>query len=218
MGWRNELNKEHGTIMVYWIGFFTRPEYTPPSLICGTTSGPRRHSNGCNVSYMSLLVQDRSRSRTSDDSNTLLVGSDMVSTPASPRIRASTDFKSSTSRPVDILRNLLVDQSELMNGRLAAIRNRFAGRGLSEAALTLLCEPLLRKSSTNRTYFGGQRRFVWWALHAGVNVNNYTVEELINFLSAAHQQGDSWSTIKLLHTGVLIFHVNAAPIRRHPDL
>lgn len=101
---------------------------------------------------------------------------------------------------------------------MAAIRRRFEGRGFSEAALTALCEPLLRRSMTNRVYLGGQRRCIWWASHTGVDVNHFTVEDLINFLSSAHQQGYSFNTIKLFRTGVLILHVDPQPIRHAPEV
>ena len=205
------------------------------SPICGSLSGPRRNSHGCDDSLLALLQapldpstmephsavppQDRSRTGDGDTGGALLaIGSVVPSSPASGD-SPSTSAESPSPCRVDVsLRHLSVDKSTLEAQRVAGIRNRFAGQGYSSEALTRLCSPLLRASSSNRTYLSGQRRFVFWASQTGVDLNEFSATDLVNFLSAAHEQGYSVGTIKIFRSAVLVFHRDGTAISSHPDL
>ncbi|KAI8137594.1 hypothetical protein BJV82DRAFT_700568 [Fennellomyces sp. T-0311] len=111
-----------------------------------------------------------------------------------------------------------MDQSALEAERVAAIRNRFAGSGYSQEALNRLCAPLLWASASNRTYLSGQLRFVHWASNTGVDLNEFLVTDMVNFLSAAHEQGYSVGTIQIFWLAILVFHRNGTAISSHPDV
>ena len=146
------------------------------------------HLGGATLDSQYLL------SSTTDDEN---AGTDFTRPPS------HSDDQSNDSSP------LTAQQLETI--RVAALNNKFGDQFLTPSTQALISRDLVIDNSTNQSYKTAQLAFVKWCYAHSVDLNHFTPEQLVNFLSDVSQKKHYHvNTIKLWRSAITRFH--SAPL------
>ncbi|CEP13162.1 hypothetical protein [Parasitella parasitica] len=113
------------------------------------------------------------------------------------------------------------DVDSTTDGDLAGLRRSITLNNpeLEAPAVDLILHKRLQPSASNRTTQRYQYLFLLWTTTTGVDLNRFSVSDLINFLTAMFRdKGYMVSTLRTIKAAALQFHVNAAQFACNPNL
>ncbi|KAI9494294.1 hypothetical protein BDB00DRAFT_871626 [Zychaea mexicana] len=208
-------------------------ELPAPSL-CNMENRPAGVGDGCPLNLLDHVqqplhpstlesntagaTQDQGRTDNSDGGSSVLGERHLVSVDPIDGSRSSSASRPSSPHSNNFpLHSLAVDESTLATIRLETLRRRFELNGFSVTAASRQAAELVQ-ASTARTYQRAQYLFIHWGRHFKVDLNRYSVAQLIEFLDLATDTGFAATTILLFKSAVLVFHWDADAIAAAREL
>ena len=165
----------------------------------------RKDSSGANLS-------------TNNSSHSVLAACTVVPAGPSDVIMPTGHSADTGHRDAVASHTLPLNSNQINTLRLDALRSSSLSKGLSQESMAIISHPRLVDSSTNRSYRRGQALFVVWALENEITINDFSVNDLTNFLSHLHHtRGYQVGTLKLVRAVVTHLHHSPATIRQQSD-
>ena len=103
-------------------------------------------------------------------------------------------------------------------GRMAYLREKFAGQNLSNTARDLLLASW--RSKSNKTYDSHFKKWLRWCTSRGSDPISGPVSEVANFLAELHREGYQSSSLNVFRSAVSSVHekVDGVEIGKHPTI